>query len=87
MEDFKSVTLLDDSFVEFDSSSKGDQNHTGWQTLENNWKLIRALATVFSQYQKRLVFSILGEPLNIPFVSGDEIVTSTGVGHPTYFQV
>jgi hypothetical protein len=82
MRDYKAVMLLDDSTVQFDASNQEMNEQTRWQTLKNNWRLIRAVATSATQHEKSPIEEILRPPLDIPSISSGAIVTSTGVSFP-----
>ena len=78
MGDYKSLALLDDSST-FSTTrpSGGLGTKSDWQSLETNWRLIRAVALSRSQHELRPIWRELGPPQDGFPASGD--VTSTAV--------
>jgi hypothetical protein len=78
MDDFKAVLALDDSSVDFESSSDGSGDALDWQTLENEWKFIQAIAFNVSQSRTDVIMRLVAHLLD-GIIPVTENLSSTGV--------
>ncbi|KAK5659629.1 hypothetical protein OQA88_833 [Cercophora sp. LCS_1] len=79
MEDYKSLLALDASRVHFRENDGNDTiDKSDWQTLENEWMVLRAFAMSYAQEKKEPILQHAAAALRA-ILPGTESLSSTGV--------